>query len=209
MLGAAAGCAPEDPGPTPPAGEAVTEVTRALGGIGQIGQAGMQVFFDAVATNINFANVQGLAACDSRSLYAVLPVGSSPFALYYSKDRGATFTRINRDALSAEIACDDAKLYTMDANKQISFAVRAGGNLAEWQQSTAAPLVDHIQGGDGTIYGVDDEPGLHPLYKTTTHNGSDVSWTLVSNIGSKFVTGGGSSAEPDTLAWPGAPSRPN
>ena len=44
---------------------------------------------------------------------------------------------------------------------------------------------------------------LHPLYKANTHiNANDISWTFVSNVGSKYVSGGGSSTVSNTLAWP-------
>jgi murein DD-endopeptidase MepM/ murein hydrolase activator NlpD len=220
-----AGCAPEDPVPAGPEPEDVVTVQSALGTptpIGTLFELGMQVNFTEIKTpaGIDIANVGGLAACEEKALYVVIQDAASAFSLYFSSDSGLSFRKVvgtradgstfTVAAKSGEIACDDGELFTMDFTKQIYRAPRiANGDLQiataasdPWVRSAAAPLVNHIGGGDGTIYGL--VTSTHTLYKSTTHTGNpaDISWTQVATIGSNRVTGGGSSNVTDTLAWP-------
>ena len=212
-----AGCAEGDQVSDEPAGgDEVVEVQGALlpGPFGVLFEYGMRVDFIQVPTNLpNPLAVTALTACEPLVLYAVMPDTDGPFSLYFSSDGGQTFTKpvisgtsTPAAAKSAEIACDDGKLFTIgtvSGSKKIFFASRANGNISAWTQSAATPSVDHIQGSDGTLYGVQDVGTLHPLYKANTHiNANDISWTFVSNVGSKYVSGGGSSTVSNTLAWP-------
>ncbi len=212
LLALASGCATQEP-------EESTSTTDqdAIVLIGNIYQNGTLVSFDDITnvTGINLSHVVGLSACDAKALYAVERntgvFGIATFKLWFSNDSGQHWTAQSLPGKSAEIACDHARLATLDANKNLyDSMIEANGTVEKWVLQPTSVKVDRIQGGDGTIYGVKAVATGHDVYATSTRSmGADLSWgSPIANIGATQVTGTGTTRTgPDnryvgnTLAW--------
>jgi murein DD-endopeptidase MepM/ murein hydrolase activator NlpD len=187
--------------------------------IGNIFQSGMLVTFeDMVApAGLDLTKTIGLTACSPQQLYAVQqdqPPGAFP-SLFFSKDAGASWTKLTNAAMGAEIACDHAALFSMDTTRTIFRAsLLASGELASgWTRLVTTPAVDHIQGGDGTIFGVKiGANGSNSLYAAAPRSVSESSLTWgnpLATIGAIMVTGTGTTITgtdmrtvTSSIAWP-------
>jgi hypothetical protein len=205
------GCATDSsPGPD---GELGVAAEASIVHIGNISQSGMQVNFDDITNpvGLTLSKTVGLAACSEHTLYAVQNDGGSPvqYSLYFSHDAGLTWTKSANAGKGPEIACDRAALYTMDATKTIYTAqanglglVKNSGDFDSWRTDSTSPLMDHIQGGNGTVYGVQYGTGTsRSLYTSSLWGG--ISWGApIATIGANMVTGSGAAATVDLVAVP-------
>jgi murein DD-endopeptidase MepM/ murein hydrolase activator NlpD len=201
---------------------ATTEASQpAFVHVGNIAQGGTVVNFEKLTnvTGIDVQKIVGITACDPKSLYAaVVHINPSPYLisypLYFSGDSGQTWTALaGTKAKSPEIACDHGYLATLDDQERFWTAqLNMNGTVGTWTVHLDNVLVDRIQGGDGSFYGVKLAGSHFDVYRMSTRSvdNTNLDWgSPIASIGAPIVTGTGTTrtgtdnlAVGNTLAWP-------
>jgi murein DD-endopeptidase MepM/ murein hydrolase activator NlpD len=198
----------------PPEARVSSTQQASITDFGYISEYGMGLTFSQITPSsnngFNLQQVVGLTACDPTTLYAVQ---STNYLLYFSKDSGQTWTHIQSNAPGSEIACDHGMLVSMDpygriykASTMMTGQLDYHGGSTPWSLVYQSPTVDHIQGGDGNIYGVKLTSSGNQVFNSSTFAGTQgaLSWSTspIATIGAKIVTGTGVQQVTDPLAYP-------